>query len=102
MAPDTLPACRVTRGVGCCAPALTTGSWADIVVAGAGVVVRDHGRGIVAECPERVDPAADPRGAVGVVLGHRGIGQRQGRTAVIEGAAAQTGPTATAVRLVLG
>src|SRR5262249_39578741 len=41
------------------------------------------------------------RRAVGVVLSHRGIGQRQAGAGVVEGAAAQSGPAA-AVGLVVG
>ena len=55
-----------------------------------------------AERPDGVDAAADPRGAVGLVLGHRGHRQRQGGGGVVVGAAAQAGPAAVPVGLVVG
>jgi hypothetical protein len=66
------------------------------------VVFLDEGGGIFAECPDRVDPTADPGSAIGLVLGHQGVGQRQGGGGVVEGAAAQAGPAAVPVRLVVG
>ena len=70
----------------------------DIVVAGRGMVVLD-GEGIEGERPQVVDAPADARLAVGVVAGHRGTRQGQGRSGVVVSAAAQAGTAAVPVRL---
>src|SRR5262249_43772633 len=77
-------------------------SWADVVVAGGGVVVFDDGQGIGGEHPESIYTAADPWGAIGLVLGHQAVRQRQRGGGVVEGAAAQAGPAALTDRFVQG
>ena len=56
--------------------------------------------GDVGKRAERVDAAADPGGAVGLVQRHRAIAQRQAGAGIVVGATAQSGASA-AIGLVL-